>query len=321
MGAKHCEREGLEMKRGAFFTILAVILSSLFVATFAFYVRYEQSSAMDSVEVRLNTMNEFVKSIKKDLERALYISSFRALLSLMDRISSTGTFLDDTDSDFLVAVINGTVGNGSVSLMVNQTLVDWTGKMELLAKNIDLNLSLRVKNISLHQTSPWFVTVSAAINMSLVDKKQTALWRTVFVVSAMLPVEGFEDPVYIIGTGGRIVRPFVKSNVTSWSIISLREHLEKKTYVASPLAPSFLSRLEGDLSASAFGIETLVDTNELYIYGEDIRNRSSVDYIYFGSQITTNYRIRNITNQGNEYFLLDSEHVGFYNVIGYNYTG
>ncbi|MFH1510574.1 MAG: hypothetical protein ABIF10_02695 [Candidatus Woesearchaeota archaeon] len=307
--------------KAAFFTILAVVLAALFVGTFAFYVRYDQSSAMDSVEMRLNTMNEFVKSVKKDLDRALYISSFRAFLSLVDNIGVTGNFLDDTTSDFTAALINGTVGNESVSLMLNQTFIDWTAKMELLAREIDLNISLNIVNVSMQQSSPWLVSVTATINMSLVDKKQTASWRTVFTASASLPVEGFEDPVYLIGSNGKIVRPIVKSNVTSWNITSLNDHLEKKTYAANPLAPSFLSRLEGDLSGHAYGIETLVDTNELYIYGEEILNKSSVDYLYFGSISTTNYKIANITDKGNDFFLLDSQHVGFYNVLGYNYTG
>jgi len=99
------------------------------------------------------------------------------------------------------------------------------------------------------------------------------------------------------------------------------EHFDAKTFVQNPSAPSFLQRLEGNLGSSPNGIETLVDTNELDIYGEDVKNTSSVDYIYFGNQSGKIYSIHNITDKGNPFFRLDKEHVAVYNVNGYNYTG
>lgn len=307
-------------KKGIFFTLLAIILSGLFIASFSFYVAYQQSRQMDAIEVRVITMNELIKSVENDLERALYISSFRALLSLSDRISITGSFLNDTQDDFQSMVLEGTITNETEPLMVNQTLVNWSNKIEVLAQQIDVNLHIRIINVTIAHTSPWEMEVRAAVNMSVDDKKETASWQRTSVLSTSIGIDGFEDPVYLIGSNGKIVRIIAPTNTTAWNISALQEHFGANTFVANPDAPNFLQRLEGKLNASINGIETLVDTEELYVYGEDVLNRSSVDYIYFGSRSTKNYKIRNITDDGNPYFQLDEEHLNFYNVLGHNYT-
>jgi hypothetical protein len=163
--------------------------------------------------------------------------------------------------------------------------------------------------------------VQSGINLSLSDRKNTALWHRTVMIAATIGIDGLEDPLYLIGSSGKIVRVITPTNVTSWNISALSTHLAAKTFVSNPSAPSFLHRLEGNVAPSPNGIETLVDTNELDIYGEQVLNRSSVDYIYFGTGSTKNYKIHNITDKGNPYFKLDTDHLSFYSVLGYNYTG
>jgi hypothetical protein len=296
------------MDKGMFFTLIAIVLSGLFVATFAFTSRYDQSRQMDSVEIRINTMNEFLKSLDNDLQNALYISSYRAFMSIADHISSTGLFLTDLDSQFEQLLRNGTIGNQTSPRMVNQTMTDWSQKMMLLAKSMDTNLSLSLLNVSLSHQSPWQVTVRAAMNVSLRDQRGTASWRSVVTITTSVPIEGFEDPVSVVNSNGQLPKTIVRTNLTEWNLASLQQHFAEKTYRANGSGPSFLMRLEGSLGSSANGIETLV-------------NKTALDDLVEQSASTKDYRIDNITEhcQGC-FFLLDEDHVESYGVLGHNYT-
>ena len=103
-------------------------------------------------------------------------------------------------------------------------------------------------------------------------------------------------------------------------IDDLKDFLNSTRYRAYSSAPSFLMRLEGNLSSSSYGIETLVNTNELSFLELTVYDRSSVDYIYFGSQSTTDYKIHNITDVYMPGFRLDDDHVDEYNVGNFTYT-
>ena len=61
-------------------------------------------------------------------------------------------------------------------------------------------------------------------------------------------------------------------------------------------------RMEGNLSNSTFGIESLVNLAELQAQGLVTKDKSIVDYIYFGNQNPASYRI----NKTPEWFKLDT---------------
>ena len=310
------------MKRALFFTLIAIVLSALFVASFTFYIAYKESRQLESSKVRINSMNEFVKSVERDMQRALYIASFRAILSMSDYITTSGKYVNDTEKGFVRLVFNGTVGNRTTvePLMVNQTILNWSKKIMQLSQGLEVSLNLKVINVSVFQDAPWEINTVAYLNFTITDSKQTAAWTRLTRISSSLPVENFEDPIYMIKSNGKVARRIVKSNITAWNISALKLHLLGRTFTASSSAPSFLKRLEGNLTASPQGIETLVDTNELRVFGLTILDRSSVDYIYWGAAVTVKYGIHNITDKLYPDFRLDNAHVASYNVRGYNYT-
>ena len=69
-------------------------------------------------------------------------------------------------------------------------------------------------------------------------------------------------------------------------------------------------RFEGNLGNSTYGIESLVNLDEFQQQGLAIKDRSIVDYIYFGTKSTTNFRINNTP----EWFKIDQGHLEFYQV-------
>jgi hypothetical protein len=307
-------------KKGIFYTLIAVILASIIIASFAFYSTYRTKSKMFVVETRVKTMDRFTDDLEKDIERALYIAGFRAILAIEDDIIAKGEYVDDAELSLREIVINGTLSGEQLNLTMNSSLSAWFESVKMHGREIGIELNYSIIDFEVFQTDAWNVDFDITVALDIKDSKDIASWQINDSASSQINIIGFEDPVYTIGSYGRTTRVINKSDLNATGIDDLKAFLSEKTYREYPGAPSFLMRLEGDLSGSDYGIETLVDTNVLSFYELGIYDRSSVDYIYFGEQDTTDYKIYNITDVYMAGFQLDEEHVAEYGVDDFKYS-
>jgi hypothetical protein len=318
-----CNRRGKDMalgKKGIFYTLIAVILASIIIASFAFYSTYRTKSKMFVVETRVKTMERFMDDLEKDIERALYIAGFRSILAIEDNIIANGEYVDDAESSLQEIVINGTLSGEQLNLTMNSSLSAWFESVKMHGREIGIELDYSIIDFEVFQTNPWNVDFNITVALDISDSNGVASWQINDSASSRVSILGFEDPVYTIGSYGRTTRVINKTSLDVAGIDNLKAFLSEKTYMEYSGAPSFLMRLEGDLSSSAYGIETLVDTNVLSFYELGIYDRSGVDYIYFGEQDTTNYNIYNITDVYMAGFQLDEGHVAEYGVDDFKYS-
>src|SRR3989338_7313070 len=274
-------------KKGIFFTFAAIALAIVIILSFNVYKTYEMKEKADVIGLRINTVNNFVKDVEQDLEKGLYIASFRAFASMSEYIANNGAFITDIEDSFNELVLEGTLNNYELSLMKDSTFTDWVNKIEIQADKIGITVK---------------------------DKKNASSWKRNKIVATRVSIENFEDPLYIINSRGRVTNAIVKSPITDFvdegDISNLLMHLNNSYYIESNTSTNFLMRLQGDLSNSDTGIESLVNLREFRDQGVGIKDRSAVDYIYFGAQSTINYRI----NGTQEWFKLDSGHLEVYEV-------
>lgn len=316
-------------RKSIFYTLIAILLVAFFIVSFTMVIKYRESFRMEIVKTRVHTMNDFVSSIETDMERALYISGYRAIISLNRYVTSNQSnysYLSDTESAFREMIINGTL-NGTIIdiLMENQTILDWAAKIEGLGQSIALATNLDVGSVTIAHATPWTLRVTADVNFTIEDARQTAVFKRSNQMEAAIPVQNLEDPMYVIESPfqlfHRTIRP---TNFTSWNITNLRYHLLNKTYVANTDAPSFLMRMEEKFTSSPYGIETLVDTYDLEVQDPystyQFVNTSSVDYLYWQGAYINNSRIQTISDDGDhDDFRLDTAHIQFYNVEAFAY--
>jgi hypothetical protein len=296
-------------KKAIFFTIIAIVLISLFIASFSlFYVMKDRSS----VNKRVDTMNNFIFSLNQDISRQGYISGYRALLSLQDYISSSGEYLDNAEESVREATVNGTV-NGQISnLMEGYTLPELNIRISDFAKKMNLDATYTLKNVSIKQEDPWNIIIEIEIELYFEDKSQIASWNKTEKIISKIEIIDFEDPLYVINTNGFIANKIKMVDnftfVEGTNVSNLLRHVNKSAYIASELAPSFLDRLEGKLSPNPNGIESLVYLPDLSAQGLTIKEKSVVDYIYFSDQNPTSFRISGMP----DWFRLDDEHLEKY---------
>jgi hypothetical protein len=301
-------------KKSMFFTIIAITLAGIILFSIVVYTGYRQRDKMFVVETRIDTIEDFMTGLDKDLSRGLFISSFRAILALEQYIIENGTTLDSTALRFEEALLNGTVNATGIEVIENSSFTDWINKISSQAEKIDIIINFTIDEISIKHDDPWNVAVEMSLTLDVTDKKNTAAWRRTQEIGTKVSIEGFEDPLYALNSFGLITNTIVNNDGASFSNINtLLSHINNSKYIASTSAPTFLMRLEGNLSNASKGIESLVNIQKFIDQGIPSSGRASVDYIYFGTGSYSTCLV-NETLPYYTWFRLDNDHLTTYSV-------
>lgn len=295
-------------KKAVFFTFIAVMLLALLMFSFSIYSRYSMRTRALVIEIRINTMNGFMQDIDKDIERGGFIISHRSILSLVEYISSNGVFVDDAESSFEELFMNGTIDGEAQSLMADTTFSDWVDSMKEQGNRININIDFNIESITINHSNPWEVDVYLEVNIFVEDVTGIASWNITKTIMSSIPIEGFEDPTYVVKTNGKMLNVINKTPYTDFvsgtDTSNLQAHTTNSYYLAWSTAPSFLMRLEGNLNSSPYGIESLVNLQKLIDQGEGIDSRSVVDHIYWSNKPVTSYDIDYMPS----WFMIDDEY-------------
>ncbi len=292
----------------------AIALTIVIMVTYSAYSTYRLRDKMEVIQTRIDTVNFFIKDVEKDLNKGAYIAGFRTLLSFNQYITSNGTYIDDANSRFKEAFLNGTINSVQLSLMKDSTFTDWANRISAEAKKIDVKFNFSVDGVELYQSDPWNVNIGLNLSLFIGDARNTSYWVRDRYLITSIGIIGFEDPLYVINSNGRVTNTIIASNITNFVVNgnadNLLMHANNSYYISHNDSPSFLLRMQGSLENSTFGIESLVNLEELQQQGLSIKDRSIVDYIYFGTNATTNYKINNTP----DWFKIDAGHLDTYQV-------
>ena len=127
-------------KKGVFYTITALLLMAVFLFSFMSITKYKYSTRAFVIETRVNTINDFVLDVERDVERALYISSYRAILSMTERITLNQSYIDDVNVRFDELFFNGTYVGEESNFMTNNTFTLWEDRIKQKAEELDINI-------------------------------------------------------------------------------------------------------------------------------------------------------------------------------------
>src|SRR3989338_11219789 len=274
-------------KKGIFFTFAAIALSIIILLSFHTYTAYRLKDDMESTEVRISTMNNFVKDIDASLGDAAFIAGFRSLLSLEDYIMDYDRFMGEEDSPnlatgfkdlFLYGRITTGINTEPMGLMENNTFLNWTERMGVQAVKTGIELKFTINDAAISQSEPWMVDVSVDLEVEAKDKKGTAKWTISKAITKRINITGFVDPLYLVknnGLANNTIRKTVVPNFEDEDDLNL--HLISSYYIENSNAPSYLMRFENNLGSSAHGIESLVNSQKIEDAGLPTNSRSAED--------------------------------------------
>lgn len=306
------------MNRGAYvFTFLALILSAILFGVLA--TREAQLENQRDLHQHIISADAFLEQFEQDLPRALRITGYRALLGLDDHVSATGVYLDEFEGPFIEMIMNGSINGTSYEVMEDATLSVFEQRMSEVAQRAGVDLSLEVKNVSAQHTTPFEIRITALVGVRLRTRDDSTTWNYTRNLSGTFSIEQLRDPLYTVGTNGRVPIPVERVNVSRPYITAdndttrLQVVLNETQYHPDSEAPSLLMRFTGDFSASPHGIASLVDTKTLDSQDLPVHtDRSAVDFLYFGNSSTSTNRIVNMSDD----FLLDDDHLDDYDAEG-----
>lgn len=302
------------MKKAIFYTSAAIALTIVIIITYSAYTSYRLSDNMNVVQTRIETVNFFIKSAERDMSKGIYVASYRTILSFNDFINNNHAFIDDVNARFKESFLNGTVNGQSQNLMFNYTFTDWANKISAEADKVGIKFNFTINDIRLNQSDPWHVDVAVNTSFDIRDKKNTSYWTRNEYLTTEISIIGFKDPIYVFNAQGKLNNSIIQSNISKFvvkgNVTNLMIHTNNSWYISHNDSPSFLMRFNGNLSNSDAGIESLVNVDNYTSAGFSDKGRSIVDYIYFGTQSTTNYRVNNTPT----WFKLDQAHLDTYQV-------
>ncbi len=282
---------------------MVFLLGSLLIVTIALTLLYAQRLPTthekgESIHARIITLDDFLKDLHRDVDRAAYIAGFRALIGLEQQINQRGGFLAEPEPLFIEAFLNGTVNGSALDVLANSTFSDYLAKVNAEASLIGVALNISVADLSLTQSTPWSVDVVFTMAVNLSDTRGLARWDYERVFVTEVPILDLRDPVYSVHTLGKVPNTFRVSPYNDSHFVigendtsALYDEAVKMYYREDPSAPSFLQRLAGNLSGrSKYGVASLVNLGDLNAQGFAVRTYLSVvDYYYFSNTTTTNY--------------------------------
>jgi hypothetical protein len=272
-------------KRGIFFTILAIIIITLFALSFTINNNMHERKA---IEKRISTMNSFLESTEIDLSRKVYIFGYRIIFLTEKKIVDSGSYINDFNATVQEAFFNGTIQQQQQDLLQGVTYNDIIYDINQTANRLNVNFVLSSAAIKVEQVSPWEVSFTLTGNLQMKDKSNLASWNKTVSMSSNVLIDTFEDPIYYINTQGFVTNNITKTPfavfVSGSNISNLSTHALNSYYKESINAPSFIQRLEGKNIPDQFGIESLVNLQKLSQQGVHVYDKSVIDYIYFSSQ-------------------------------------
>lgn len=249
---------------------------------------YIQVNQRQSTQKRVSTMNSFLDSAEKDLERQIYVSGYRIVLIFEKRVLDSNTYIPESDFNnlFSEAFFNGTIDHQNQDIMNGATYSALLSSIVNNAKKININFNLTNPSINITQEDPWRVAIVLTANLTMSDDSNLASWNKPITIKSYISIENFEDPVYLINTGKGIHNQFIKTPYifSSTNSENLSIHVQSSYYIASTDAPSFIDRLKGKLTSNQYGIESMVNLQKLSQQGITIvDDKSIIDHIYFSA--------------------------------------
>ncbi len=300
----------LKNKKAQIFTIISIAIIILFFVSYEIYSIVQERQA---IKVRIKTMDTYLFSLEQDLERKAYISGFRVIFLTEDYIVKSGKYIEDLSSIFEEAVLQGKFMGQPSEIMSGATIPDIQNSILENSEKMNIQVSLSNIQVSIGQEDPWNIIVYLNATLNMTDKSNLASWNKEEKIKALVSIEGFEDPLFLLNTAGKISRKIYKTGyegnyTSSGNVTNLYSHLQKEYYAENKEAPSFIKRLEGSNKADENGIESFVYIPELSAQGLQVYEKSVVDHIYFSS---SNPTISSVSGMP-YWFRLDSQHCSKY---------
>jgi hypothetical protein len=280
-------------KKGFFLTLLAVILSTLFIMLFSSRINNLPDYKTDVVESRVAVLNYYSQNFFSYAERTTVVSGYAALRGVLQDISTTRKYKENFTKEYGLCIFNGNLTPSKVCPnMEGKTLIFFLSNLSSSAeKELKISSSYFINNITITQNTksedPFYLEVNVNITLNISDR--FANLSTTRVYTSFIPLAGILDPVYLLnGTYNQTIKVSnITKNERTWTPKDLEQLHNNREYRWTRYGVNFIDRMRGNFSNisnyrnDSMGIESIVN----YTFAAALmhQNISVVDVLFWNN--------------------------------------
>ena len=156
------------------------------------------------------------QNIEDDFLRAIEASGRRALLAQTNHISLTGSPIDDAILRTEELMVNGTLDGNLSVLMFNNTLGDWL--QNILGVSVGFIQDVEFTDIVIQNGDGFHVEVNITLIINLSHAYSNTRLSKQVTTNISVSVEGLDDPLYLLESGGATTRQILRYPFQSYAI-------------------------------------------------------------------------------------------------------
>lgn len=324
-------------KKGAVFTISAIVITGIMLAVFFSFQETPADYHLKYVKTRVKQTNNYLNQIDDFVQENLREATSATLNEMVNNLAVNG-FTTPADFD-----------KNLYSCIINESNLPWcSGQNSLQGKLTEFsafgqkyvgltNLTIKIKNgndLQVTQTSPWTITTN--VNLTVYAQDGFAEWNiTNMSVSSTFPIYGMRDPTYFVKNGNaasigivdqykNTTRVIFTREVSEWNTASgFNSNMGKGMYFNTTIGVSYLDRLRNNISASSCcGIASFL-TNDVVNESQRYSKRYKETYgnydILFFKQVPVNpWTLQELNFWNNQPINLQLPHIR--GLVGINIT-
>ena len=193
------------MRKGIMFSIilffLAVTLTGL-IAIQRSLISYRRERIY--IEMRIKSLNNMYDSLIRDAGSTLDTSLRRAMSAAFSNVSSPpGIGLSEANETLKELVLDGTLDGVPVQdLMENATFPYWIEKIEKIGVLKGFYIDITLHTLEIKPYDSFNLLAEAKMNVNITDIQGVAALNRLTLVKKPVSIEGLEDPLYPLNTGG-----------------------------------------------------------------------------------------------------------------------
>ena len=148
----------VQNRKGLMFAVAAAIFVVVMFSVLLIRIEQNREHGVSLVyRVRCDELNSFLDDATKDLQRATGIAATRALIYGLGAVVTNGTPLQSAEMNLNEMTLNSTLRGQDVPDLQNQTLKNWSARMNFLAsvRNFTTNFDPQRMEIDTSPHTPW----------------------------------------------------------------------------------------------------------------------------------------------------------------------
>lgn len=308
-------------RKGVAYTIVTIILLIAISAMFFTQSRRTGHEVQSATAERIRSLDTFLNDLGQDSTRAAQIAGFRTMIAMEQHIATNGEYFPQPNTTFKEIFLTGTLENETFLIMENSSFNEYLARVSAEAGSQGITMSAGVENIYLWQADPWHVNVNYTLSINITDNRGTASWRVNRTFTGEVPITDLRDPLFTVETLSRVQRVIKKTNISMFvddgndanDTSGLLSHFNRSQYTAAGRGPNMLMRFSGNNSDDIYGIESLVDIEEISAQNLNVNSQATVvDYLYFNNTPASACAIQNLPTR----IKIDDAHLETYEIEG-----